>query len=210
MILTMVGIVIACQPSFIFGQDLESKVNPTARTIGSALALAGAMLMALVTCLSRKIRHVESSIIVYLQGLGGVMVGFIGGLASCQLYMSENLTPVQIIALVSTSVCGYTARYLFIFSVQTEDATLVAVLQTLEIPFSFVLQLVMLDTYPNMLSVLGAIIVMVGAALLSWKENVKKKAKNLKESFKRQFMPSVNACHSTNNANERMALVGGD
>ncbi|CAM1302055.1 Uncharacterised protein g3145 [Pycnogonum litorale] len=208
MTLTMVGVVIACQPTFIFGYNFGSEISPTARTIGSALGLAGAVSSALVTCFSRKIRYVDSSIIVYLQGLAGVIIGFVGGLASSQLYISETLTPVQIMALVSTSVFGYIARTSFTISVQTEDATLVAVLQTLEIPFSFLLQMVILDTYPNSLSTLGAIIVMVGTALLSWKENVKKKAKNLKESFKSQFRPTVKIRNSTKNADEKTPLVG--
>ncbi|CAM1154158.1 Uncharacterised protein r2_g4237 [Pycnogonum litorale] len=208
MILTMVGVVIACQPTFIFGNNFDGEITPTARAIGSALGLAGAVSMTVVTCVSRKIRHVESSIIVYLQGLGGIILGFVGGLASSQLYISETLTTVQIIALVTAGIFGNIARTLLTFSVETEDVTLIAVLETLEIPFSFLLQMVMLNTYPNSLTTVGAIIVVVGTVLLSGKNIVMKKAKNLKEIFKNQFRSSGKALHSMKNADEKTPLIG--
>lgn len=189
-ILTLVGVVIACQPTFIFGNEIDD-IDPISRAIGSAYGVATAIFMAITTCITRKVKTTPSQLVVYMQGIGGVVIGFVGGLAMGQLFINPGITDVQIVALVFAGILGFIARCLFAFAVQTEEATLISVIQTMEIPFSFIVQLVMLNTYPNSLSVIGAIIVMVGTALLAAKKNVKNKAKFLRDSFKERIRPII-------------------
>jgi drug/metabolite transporter (DMT)-like permease len=92
-----------------------------------------------------------------------------------------HLLPAQILFSVLSALCGIASQICLNFALNYEDASKVSILKTNDLLFAFVLQFFVLNIKPNLLSSIGALLILTGSfSIIAYKiiENNSKSRKN--------------------------------
>ncbi|CAM1311797.1 Uncharacterised protein g5804 [Pycnogonum litorale] len=166
LIITAVGVVLTCEPPFIFGST--DTIDGNDRLIGSGIALAAAIFMSLCTCISRKLFEIELYLIIFWQGLVSVLIGFVLGIVTDTLVAPTGAISITFMFLVGFS--GMISRVLITQGLKTEDATVISILQSTRLPLLFAFQWAIIGEQPSMLATIGAVLVTFASVLLTFKK----------------------------------------
>ena len=159
MILSIGGVVLIGRPTFLFG-SIGKNSGSKQVWMPTLIAVAAAIGSATSTVLTRKMsQEVGPRVVVFYFAAVGSTIGFAGSLISgfkfpeCGTYDS--------IYMLAVGGLGYFGQVVRSKSLSMEKASVIALVGTIGIGFSFSLQLAVLDVVPNGLSIGGAILVLL-------------------------------------------------
>lgn len=190
MIITMIGVILVCEPTFIFGS--ETVIDPVDRLIGSGIALMSAVYTALCTCITRRLFDINLCVIIYTQGIMSVLIGFILGTVSGTLVLPIKI--FDIVAMILVGILGMLSRAFVTQSLKTEDATIISVLQSIRTPLLFVFQWTVIAEQPSVLATIGAILVTVSSILLALKKQIAKVTRKPMRAIKQTVCCGRDVC----------------
>ena len=159
MILSIGGVVLIGRPTFLFG-SLGENYGSKQVWVPTLVAVASAFVSATSTVLTRKMsQEVGPRVVVFYFALVGSVIGFVGSLISGFKY--PDCGTYDSIYMLATGVLGYFAQVVRSKALSMDKASVIALVGTIGIGFSFILQLVVLDVVPNSLSIGGAILILL-------------------------------------------------
>ena len=159
MILSIGGVVLIGRPTFLFG-SLGEHSGSKQVWVPTLVAAASAFSSATSTVLTRKMsQEVGPRVVVFYFALVGSVIGFVGSLISGFKY--PDCGTYDSIYMLATGVLGYFAQVVRSKALSMDKASVIALVGTIGIGFSFILQLVVLDVVPNSLSIGGAILILL-------------------------------------------------
>ena len=159
MLLGLGGVVLIGRPSFLFGSLGKSSTSekvwlPTILAVLSAVMFAFAIIMVRKTS-----QEVSTRVVVFYYALVGSVISLLASLISGE-FKSDCGTHDVVYAIVSGTL-GYFAQLLSTKACQLEKASVISLVRTIGIVFSFILQLIFLNVIPNGLSIGGAILILL-------------------------------------------------
>ncbi|XP_071814828.1 solute carrier family 35 member G1-like [Apostichopus japonicus] len=170
------GLIFIAKPHFIFGHDVDDDDESDHNLIGAVAALGAAISASFTFILVRKLVERDTYdpyVILLLKSI----VGF--GLFGLEL--SINSTPfmnipsgydwLQLVFVCTTGVGACATAYL---ALQTEGAGTVAVISTLQVGISYVLQVAFTDETVSLLSILGAVLILFAPFWYGIRETLRK------------------------------------
>ena len=159
MILSIGGVVLIGRPKFLFGSVGENSGSKQV-WVPTLFALAAAFGSATSTVLTRKMsQEVGPRVVVFYFAVVGSVISFAGSLISGFKY--PDCGTYDSIYMVATGVLGYFGQVVRSKALTMDKASVIALVGTIGIGFSFILQLVVLDVVPKGLSIGGAILVLL-------------------------------------------------
>jgi len=159
MILSIGGVVLIGRPTFLFG-SLGKNSGSKQVWVPTLLAVGAAIGSAASTVLTRKMsQEVGPRVVVFYFAVLGSIISFVGSLISGFKY--PDCGTYDSIYMLAIGVLGYFALVVRSKALAMEKASVVALVSTIGIAFSFILQLVALDVVPNNMSIGGAILVLL-------------------------------------------------
>ena len=159
MILSIGGVVLIGRPKFLFGSVGENSGSKQV-WVPTLFAVAAAFGAATSTVLTRKMsQEVGPRVVVFYFAVVGSVISFAGSLISGFKY--PDCGTYDSIYVLATGVLGYFAQVVRSKALTMDKASVVALVGTIGIGFSFILQLVVLDVVPNSLSIGGAILILL-------------------------------------------------
>lgn len=173
LLLDVIGLVVISQPSFIFvGSVHRSPVYYK----GSCCALAGSVVAGLLPVIVRlssdchwtSVEHVTAFFSTFVFSPAGLGLWYVHGRLtesddeqpSHQLQIGSHWPVLVIAALVEFAGLG-----LQTYGYQVEEAARASVMTFLEIPFNYVLQAILFHQQPNMLAILGMLLILTSGIL---------------------------------------------
>lgn len=159
MILSIGGVVLIGKPTFLFGSLGENSGSKQV-WVPTLFAVAAAIGAATSTVLTRKMsQELGPRVVVFYFAVVGSIIGFVGSVISgfrfpvCGTHDS--------IYMLAVGGLGYFGQVVRSKSLTMEKASVISLVGTIGIGFSFSLQLLVLDVVPNVLSIAGAILVLL-------------------------------------------------
>jgi len=159
MILSIGGVVLIGRPTFLFGslgKSSESKQVwvPTLLAVGAAIGSSASAV------LTRKMsQEVGPRVVVFYFAVVGSIISFVGSLISGFKY--PDCGTYDSIYMVGIGCLGYFGSVVRSKALAMEKASVIALVSTIGIGFSFILQVAVLDVATNSLSIGGAILVLL-------------------------------------------------
>ena len=159
MVLSIGGVVLIGRPSFLFGS--VGKTSGSGEVwVPTLTAVAAAVLAALSAVLTRKMsQEVGPRVVVFYFALVGSIITFAGSLISGFKY--PDCGTHDPIYMIGAGTIGFFGQILTSKALSLEKASVVSLVRTIGIVFSFILQLIVLDVIPNGLSIGGASLVLL-------------------------------------------------
>ena len=159
MILSIGGVVLIGRPKFLFGTDGENSGSKQV-WVPTLFAVAAAFGAATSTVLTRKMsQEVGPRVVVFYFAVVGSVISFVGSLISGFKY--PDCGTYDSVYMLAIGIMGYFAQVVRSKALTMEKASVIALVGTIGIGFSFTLQLVVLDVVPNILSIGGAILILL-------------------------------------------------
>lgn len=142
--------------------------EPRTQIIGSALALLGAFLLALVTTATRCIGdRLPAVVLIFYYGLALALMACVWSAVRAEPILgSANIEPRWWALLLLGAALSFVAQLLVTMALQRVEAGPINVCSTLEIVFSFAFQATLLATHIEMRAVLGALVIFAASALV--------------------------------------------
>ena len=159
MILSIGGVVLIGRPKFLFG-SLGENSGSKQLWVPTLFAVAAAFGHATSTVLTRKMsQEVGPRVVVFYFAVVGSVISFVGSLISGFKY--PDCGTYDSIYMLATGVLGYFGQVVRSKALTMDKASVIALVGTIGIGFSFILQLVVLDVVPNGLSIGGSILILL-------------------------------------------------
>ena len=159
MILSIGGVVLIGKPKFLFGSLGENSGSQQV-LVPTLFAVASAFGFATSTVLTRKMsQEVGPRVVVFYFAVVGTVISFVGSLISGFKY--PDCGTYDSIYMLATGALGYFGQVVRSKALSMDKASVIAVVGTIGIGFSFILQLVVLDVVPNSLTIGGAILILL-------------------------------------------------
>ena len=159
MLLSLGGVVLIGRPSFLFGSLGKSSTSEKV-WLPTILAVLSAIMFAFAIIMVRKMsQEVSTRVVVFYYALVGSVISLLASLISGE-FKSDCGTHDVFYAIVS-GMLGYFAQLLSTKACQLEKASVISLVRTIGIVFSFILQLIFLNVIPNGLSIGGAILILL-------------------------------------------------
>ncbi|CAL8125840.1 unnamed protein product [Orchesella dallaii] len=152
---TAVGVIIISRPPILSG---KTEVNVAFLEI-TMIALAGLMCTAVYLILMRKIRKTHFALMMIVGGAFGMFGCGISAYLLGLLKIPDNETDV--ILIIVLSLLTFLGQAFFVLAVKYEKAGPLSIARTSESIFAFLWQFLFLGVVPDMISVIGCILVMV-------------------------------------------------
>ena len=202
-ILTLTGILLITKPTFLF-KKVNDNVNETNssngmcyisvrdysthgvydRLIGIAFAIIGAFGSAAIHVIVRKLSM--NKVYFAVTTLYGTFLGLPASIVTSVLLIVTGLfhndpicelkyLPYDIMYGLIGGAFAVLAHVTFNISLQYEDATKVAILRTIDVLFSFLLQFLILGINADYISALGAVAILLGTFVILFFKFIKKK-----------------------------------
>ncbi|CAM1295395.1 Uncharacterised protein r2_g451 [Pycnogonum litorale] len=160
-LLSMFGIILVCQPSFLFG---SFGLSEPGRYVGVILALGAAFANSINNCLVRYSNEIHVAVVVLLQSLASLIIGLlIFGFSNETIVLPNDLRTIGLVIVLGFG--NVITRFFDTRAMQIEDATPIAILTTLEIPVTFIFQWWILGTLPTVLGAVGTVITIAALVL---------------------------------------------
>lgn len=152
--LSIVGVVLIAQPSFLFAGDSRLELA----TVG--IALAGAIFAAISYVIVRQLRETEHPMVVVFY------FPLIATPASIPLAIPDAVLPnwTELGLLLAIGIVTHIAQVTMTRGLHLEKAGRATAVSYLQIVFAFILGMLFFDEFPNGLSVAGAVLI-VGSTL---------------------------------------------
>ena len=159
-LLGLVGVVLIGRPSFLFG-SLGKSFASSNIWLPTVLAVLSAIFFSLAIILVRKMsQEVSTRVVVFYFALVGSVSSLLVSLISGEFKYPDCGTHDVVYAIVSGTL-GYFTQLLSTKACQLEKASVISLVRTIGIVFSFILQLMFLNVIPNGLSIGGAILILL-------------------------------------------------
>ena len=159
MILSIGGVLLIGRPKFLFGSVGENSGSKQV-WVPTLFAVVAAFSAATSTVLTRKMsQEVGPRVVVFYFAVVGSVISFAGSLISGVKY--PGCGTYDSIYVLSTGVLGYFGQVVRSKALTMDKASVIALVGTIGIGFSFILQLVVLDVVPNSLSIGGSILILL-------------------------------------------------
>ena len=157
-LLSLGGVVLIGRPTFLFGSLGKSSKQVWFPTL---LAVIGAFCAACAIVLTRKVsQQVPARVVVFYSALIGSIISLSASLISGGFKYPDCGTHDAVYIIVA-GVLGYSAQLTVTKALSLEKASIVSLVRTVGIVFSFLLQLTVLGVAPNWLSIGGAFLVLL-------------------------------------------------
>ncbi|XP_006820229.1 solute carrier family 35 member G1-like [Saccoglossus kowalevskii] len=160
---SILGIAAITKPEFIFGNLLYNESRTSGHyVLGNCTAIAVALFSSLAFVSMRKLgKKVNVLTIIFYSSLCGVVI------TSIPLYIMNRFSlPSSLIELqyvVVTVLCSLLAQLVFLKSLQNEKATVVAIIRTMDIVFSCILEYICLGHQPDWTDIGGAVLIIISS-----------------------------------------------
>ena len=159
MLLSIGGVVLIGRPTFLFG-SLGKTSGSEQVWVPTLIALGAAVFTSLALIVVRKIsQEVGTRVVVFYFSLVGSIVSFAGSMISGFKY--PDCGTHDSLYILAIGALGYSGQLIGTKAVAMEKASVVSLVRTIGIAFSFILQLIVLDVVPNSLSIGGAVLVLL-------------------------------------------------
>ena len=146
------------RPTFLFGS--LGKTSSDHAWLPTLVAVAAAIVTAFSVIVTRKMsQEVGTRVVVFYFALVGSIISFAGSAISGFNYPDCG-THDSIYALTA-GVLGYSGELIATKALSMDKASIITLVRTIGIAFSFILQLIVLDVIPNGLSIGGAVLVLL-------------------------------------------------
>lgn len=166
------GIILVCQPSFIFGNTSHA-VSPSLRLIGTGFGLLCAFCQGTTGVLCRYLKSMKFYVFTFLLSCGGVLFSLVVTLA-----LEEDMpypTGKQFGQLIAIGILACISKGTLTLAFQYDDATPVTMVQSLEIVFAYFFQWLFFGQRPKYLETIGAVLVMTGITVIVAKKKINEK-----------------------------------
>lgn len=176
-VFALVGILLIARPSFIFG-DLRAASSQDGNALfGVIAAVVGAIFIAIVFVLIRKLGgiSVHPLVQIWFFGIAGVILT--GAVTSILGIWAVPRCGTDRIVLIAIGFAGFLAQIFMTLAFKWEKATYVAVMKSNNVILAFIFEFAFFGTVPYWLSMVGASLVMccsLGITIKKWKSSKKK------------------------------------
>ncbi|KAL9958166.1 hypothetical protein ACROYT_G035142 [Oculina patagonica] len=179
MFLSIGGVVLIGRPTFLFG-SLGKASSDNQVLVPTLLAVTSAIFMALSIILIRKMsQEVGTRVVVFYFPLVGSIISLAGSLISGFKY--PDCGTHDAVYMLAVGALGYTGQMISTKALTMEKASVISLVRTIGVAFSFILQLIFLDVIPNGLSIGGAILVLLCNVTVFIKKFLDTKNRNLEQ-----------------------------
>jgi len=180
---SIVGVVMIVRPPFIFGSQADNSVesnvdgssgssvdsnhlsSSTFHTLGLLAAIAGSIFGACVYITIRKVGSgVHPLVLVCYMGMVGFILAPFGALF--QTFVLP--TGLEWFFCICVGLLSFIGQIFFNRGVQLEKAGLSSVIRNLDVAFAFFWQVTIQHLYPNIWSLLGALIISTAVVMIGW------------------------------------------
>ena len=160
MLLSLGGVVLIGRPSFLFGSLGKSSTSEKV-WLPTILAVLSAIMFAFAIIMVRKMsQEVSTRVVVFYYALVGSVISLLASLISGEFKYPDCGTH-DVVYVIIAGTLGYFGQLLSTKACQLEKASVVTLVRTTGIAFSFILQLIFLNVIPNGLSIGGAILILL-------------------------------------------------
>ena len=176
MVLSLGGVVLIGRPSFLFGSIGKSSSSKQV-WLPTILALCGACSQAFGIIMTRKIsQELPARVVVFYSGLAGTVISLSASLIFGG-YKYPDCGTYDTFYIIASASVGYIAQLIVTKALSMEKASVVSLVRTVGIAFSFILQLTVLHVAPNGLSIGGAFLVLLCNVAIFLKKYLDQKKK---------------------------------
>ncbi|XP_078343970.1 solute carrier family 35 member G1-like [Oculina patagonica] len=179
MVLSIGGVVLIGRPTFLFG-SLGTSTSSKQAWVPTLVAVCAAIVTAFSIILTRKMsQEVGTRVVVFYFALVGSIISLAGSLISG--FKFPDCGTHDTIFALAAGVLGYSGELIATKALAMDKASIITLVRTTGIAFSFILQLIVLDVIPNGLSIGGAILVLLCNVAIFTKKFLDTKKRNLEE-----------------------------
>ena len=168
-LVTLGGVFLIAQPPFLFGSDDSVEESSSSIVIGSLLSLLSAFLSAVILILMRKLSVYGMPSVVFLTVYSVVGTCFLAMLTSVLNQWTIPGCGVDRIILIGNGILHAISQIIVYIALKTEKASVVSLVHSSEIVFTFVLEYLFFGVIPNYFTVIGAVVIATGFAGLTTK-----------------------------------------
>lgn len=172
--MNFVGLVLVSKPPFLFPQDIdEATAGQEGKNefLGAVIALAALASLSLSTIFSRKLSYrdnVDAVLLSFIPGLTGVVVP--GAVILFGQFWDHFHSVEEVIMCLLIGILSGVGNFFLVLALKYEVVSLITMLFTLSAPISFVLGILVLDEIPDLVSVVGAILILASTFGLQWRK----------------------------------------
>lgn len=169
LLITLSGVLLISQPSFIF-QRPGNRRSTADQMLGTFFGAISALSIAAMFVSNRKIKKTHSGTLIFIAyamlSLISIIVMFALGSAHIPQTMRQVFLPVIVtVTDTITQLCVIRIGKL-------EAATYISIKLLLNLPMILVMQIIFLGLYPNTLSTVGSVLIVISVLIVSLKDNV--------------------------------------
>ncbi|KAJ8017493.1 Solute carrier family 35 member G1 [Holothuria leucospilota] len=198
LMITMSGVVIVAQPSFIFGSREEVTGNTIGHPLAPVVAFTGCICVACVVLTVRAMgkQSIDAVKVLFYYGILGSFFPAVVTSATGQWTVPSCVITRLLILVIG--VGSFLANLLFVQALAIENAVYVAMICMNEALVVFVLETIFLGISPEVLSVVGILLILGSSALLTLKRisNSKPKKDDNSQRISEEFSADRNISHT--------------
>lgn len=172
--LTLSGVLLIAQPSFLFANSESIEGASDAKVLGSIFSLLSAILSASVLIIMRKLGSYNMPSLTMLTFYSIYGACFSAFLTSIFQQWSLPGCGWDRMILLSNGIAHFSSQILIYLALKTERASTVALVHSSDILFSFTLEYLFFGVIPDYLTVIGAFVIIVsfvGITLKKWRDS---------------------------------------
>lgn len=159
-LLSLGGVVLIGRPTFLFG-SLGKSSSSKQVWFPTILAVVGALCAACAIVITRKVsQEVPPRVVVFYSAMVGSVISLSASLISGG-YKYPDCGTHDAVYVIVAGVLGYSAQLVVTKALSLDKASIISLVRTIGIAFSFVLQVTVLGVAPNGLSIGGAFLVLL-------------------------------------------------
>ena len=159
MLLSIGGVILIARPTFLFGSHGEASGSMQV-WVSTFLAVVGPIAAAFSTILTRKMsQEVGVRVVIFYFLLVGTIMSFPASMISEFKY--PDCGTYDAIYIIVAAFLGYGGKLLATKALSMEKASVVSLVRTIGLVYSFIFQITILDNVPSGLSIGGAVLVLL-------------------------------------------------
>ena len=179
-LLMLAGVCLITRPPFIFGPDhprgghhgLEDSFN----VLGYVLAFMVPVMSAVVSIVTRQLKHIHPSVLMLWFGFGGLAVALGGMLAVSSFDFTDVLkSPQRIACVVSICVLGILGNVFYTIAMRYVSPSKANVFRSFEVILNFVLQITIEHGSFHLIALLGIACLLLAVAATGFESEAMRK-----------------------------------
>lgn len=183
----LAGIILVTQPGFIF--QVGEPGSGSDQLIGIGLSLLGTLMLSVVDCMCRMMKLSDGLFLSLVQAMAAVF--FV--LAALGFRMTQVPTLYEWVFIVGAGAAGCTGRICVTFAMKYEKASYVSSVVAVEVILTVILQIIILNIYPNWISIIGSLLVASCILLLSFRTPIVERLQQLTSRRKNSTTESLDS-----------------